>query len=409
MMPIYTSEKDRNFGSSLLVILMVFSPYTELRFFSILGIPEFSLLLIIIYTVVRKSGTTFNFFESRSFIFTKFWIIFLILSLFGLVINQLFIIPPSGTSRSLLFDSATYLFLAVGLFSLELLSQKNQYDYSKILHTVFFYTSLLLTGLFIVSRMTPSVFGMNILLYDQFRPFATNIHHISMVVGPLPFIGLFLFKKIPSKKIVKRLFIVTLIISNVIIGLNTGSFKVYLGFITGVIVLVYFLVLNTIKEPRPRFLLIILLTVLILIFVALNLDNIIKLFISTFREEDIGSGREILYSSSIEKVINSPIFGYGPGAHAVYNVGSFSDAHQTFLTLLLQAGAIAFIVYLLLWIKIMYQLRFNAYLMAASMPIFIYALGGDIVRRLPMWIYLFLFYYGESRSSKISQTLDNVL
>lgn len=401
MMNIYTSEKENNFVYSMFVFLMVFSPYTELRFFSILGIPEFSLLLLIIYTLVKKSGTAIIFFGSENYVFTKFWIIFLTLSMFGLAVNQVLFIPPSGTFRSLLFDSATYVFLAAGLFSLELLTQKNQYDYSKVLYSVFLYTSLLLSGLFVVSRMTSSIFGMNILHYDQFRPFATNIHHISMVVGPLPFIGLFLFKKIPSKKIVKRLFIVTLIISNVIIGLNTGSFKVYLGFITGVIVLVYFLVLNTIKEPRPRFLLIILLTVLILIFVALNLDNIIKLFISTFREEDIGSGREILYSSSIEKVINSPIFGYGPGAHAVYNVGSFSDAHQTFLTLLLQAGAIAFIVYLLLWIKILFRLRFNAYLIAASMPIFIYALGGDIVRRLPMWIYLFLLYhYKDSRGEQ---------
>lgn len=394
----YASEKEKNFVSSILIFLMVFSPYTELRFFSILGVPEFSLLLIIIYTIGRKSGTAIIFLGSENYVFTKFWIIFLTLSMFGVAVNQVLFTPPSGTFRSLLFDSATYVFLTAGLFSLELLTQKNQYDYSKVLYSVFLYTSLLLTGLFIVSRMTSSIFGMNILHYDQFRPFATNIHHVSMIVGPLPFVGLFLFKKIPAKKIVKRLFIVTLIISSVIIGLNTGSFKVYLGFITGVIVLVYFLIFNTVKAPKSRIILILLLTILILVFVALNLESIFGLMVNTFREEDASSGREILYSSSIEKVINSPIFGYGPGAHAVYNVGSFSDAHQTFLTLLLQAGPLALVAYLVLWIKIMYRLRFNAYLMAASMPIFIYMLGGDIVRRLPMWIYLFLLYhYKDSR------------
>ena len=173
----------------------------------------------------------------------------------------------------------------------------------------------------------------------------------------------------------------------------TGSFKVVMGFLIGSIVFLFYLAFKNIRSWKLRVASISLICALAIFFIASNFNLIEYSLIDLFNEEDLSGARNALYSSSFTKILDSPIVGYGPGPHAEFIAGSYHDAHQTFLTLGLQGGLFSIILYLGLIYKGIKVYAKNPYIIGSFMGIFLYALGGDIIRRLPMWIFLILFYY----------------
>jgi ABC-type arginine transport system permease subunit len=115
-----------------------------------------------------------------------------------------------------------------------------------------------------------------------------------------------------------------------------------------------------------------------------------------------GGARGVLYSKGVMIGLTSPIFGLGPGGH-IFNDKMFYDAHQTQLTIFLQAGLCGLIFYLLLMFKIIRAYSYSSALLACLCAISIYSFGGDILRRLPIWLILLLIYYA---SQKLTNNLN---
>ena len=114
---------------------------------------------------------------------------------------------------------------------------------------------------------------------------------------------------------------------------------------------------------------------IVIIFVfSLNYETIINHAIDFFVEEDLSGARNALYSSSFTKILESPIFGYGPGPHAEFRLGSYNDAHQTFLTLGLQGGLFTVFLYLRLIYKLIITYAKDQYIVGSFIGIFMYSL-----------------------------------
>jgi O-antigen ligase len=153
-----------------------------------------------------------------------------------------------------------------------------------------------------------------------------------------------------------------------------------------------------------------LITILGLFFilsVILFLPTLVSSGLDFFSENDFDGGRSYIYGEAIEIIKTSPIFGHGPGGH-VWSPRQqmYADSHQTLLTIIVQAGIIGLLLFLL-FIKKALQVYFrNAYLIAALTPVFMYLIGGDILRKLPTWIILLLFYYYINEKKDSDKTKD---
>jgi hypothetical protein len=309
---------------------LFFTPYTALRLSNI-GIPEL-LIIVLFFKLLIEDRLDFNISGNNRFIFTKFWIVFLIISSLGILANYIILNHVSGTLKGLVFDSSAYILIFICCFCLEVIFNNKLIEFrtKKLIKNVYFSISLSLIILFLLSRVTNSILGFSLLYNVYFSPFAANVHHTAMVVAPLPFLGLFVLSE--EKRILKKILILILIIFNVIIALNTGSTKVIIGLVLGVGVLLFFLLLKNIKGSSLKFIFIIF-SLLVSFIVALIYWDIIAIFLTNFFvENDIGGGRASLYNESIIKGLGSILVGYGPGAHVQVSPGYYYDAHSTIAT-----------------------------------------------------------------------------
>ena len=135
-------------------------------------------------------------------------------------------------------------------------------------------------------------------------------------------------------------------------------------------------------------------------------DELIFLAIEFFTENDGRSSRETIYKQGFASGLNSPLVGYGPGAHVPYRQ-TFWDAHNTTLTIFLQSGLIGILLFVWFNIRLLTKLSINFALFGAITAIGMYIIGGDILRRLPIWIILMGLYYFATyypwNSRKLSQ------
>lgn len=386
----YSDSKSRRY-TRLILIALFFAPYTRLRIGSI-GFTELSMILLFLSVLINGSFLLFSG-SLKIYIFTKFWFFYFIFICLGFIRNYFFFSFSSTTMTSVFFDTASYLVVFSSCFALESLFciSKIRIDIWRILKTTYFAASICLSILFFVGKFT----GSSILMYYIFfRPFATNIHHVSMFIAPLPFVGLKAL--IVTKNMYERVFLLFLIFMNVIMGINTGSTKIFLSFIIGGIAFIFSSIFMTELLRKARVIVILSFLVIILGVTILLWNQIVSLSTNFFVENDMGGSRQLLYSSAIRKASDSPFIGYGPGSHAEPEIGSeviFWDIHQTYLTVLIQGGLPSLVIYVLLIVAITKKCTKDSCLLGGLVSIIVYSLGGDILRRLPMWLFLVLFYY----------------
>lgn len=381
-------EKRTAFYEKLVTVSLFFAPYTLLRLGRI-GISEFCIIVLVAF-VLSRGRIRLGAGSLDKFIFTRFWFIFLAVSSLGFIYNYFFLGFPSGTLQGMIFDTASYLFVFVSCLVLEsiITSHMIRLDIWEILKKTYFAASIALGILFLLGRLTNSSY---IMYYAFFRPFATNIHHVSMFIAPLPFIGLKML--IETKGIFRKLVLVLLIVSNIFTGILTGSTKVFLALIAGGGLILLAMPFSLRMSRYSKLIVLSLMSLVVLLGVLAFAPELGQKAVAFFEENDIGGGRNLLYNSAIKKFSNSPLVGYGPGSHAELGLGFYSDAHQTHLTALLQAGFIGLLAYFYLTVVVFKKCLRDPFILGAYMAILIYSLGGDILRRLPMWIFIILFYY----------------
>jgi len=375
----------------LAVIALITTPFTLLRI-SYFGIPEISLFVLAIFIDFSKINPISKI--KLKICYIRFLIIFILISTIGFIINWM-IFPFLGLAHTSTIDDVIFNYSAIifAFFGVLVYAQ-----FIKLLHgsqlislvSYSFYSfSITIISLYLLSLFKNSVLGYPLLYYSYFAPFASNLHHVSMVLLPFSFLGIYL-TSIEKKKMLKY---VCLIMSIVLMYLSvqTGSTKALLGILAGLSITVfYFLTTKDGVLNKKQKYYIVFLVLVLLVYVPLYFVEIYDYAVKFFIDNDLKEGRSMLYLDAIKLSESSLLFGRGPGAHISGLDGRFYDSHSTILGILLQAGLIGLVFYIIMWVKLINILKYNGYLLASLITMLIYSIGGDTLRRLPIWLLIAL-------------------
>lgn len=366
-------------------------PFTLIRI-DFVGFGEIFFLLFSIYFFFKKKLNILK----NDFIFSKFWLYYISLTLIGFIYNVIFLGHPTGTFEGAFFDFASYMIVFISLYFLENYIKMYNVDVFFILERVFYYSCLVFISLFILSIFFDSFLGLSLRFQGRFVPFAKNLHQTAMYLVPLPFLGILLLKK--EETLLKNMFIIILSFSIIILIISTGSFKAISGILISFPIYILLLFFDTLKKNFKIILISFGLLLVTLIFIFF-FDFIISISIKLFLDNDYENGRLFIYTQAIEVIKNSPVFGNGTGSH-IWDGIKHLDSHQTIFTVIIQAGIFGLFFFLNLFKRIIVVYLKNPAILAAFIPTFMYIFGGDILRKLPTWIMLLLFYYFIINSSE---------
>lgn len=400
-------------GESILMLGLFLTPFTSLRF-GFAGPGELLILLsgfIALFSrnfLIRK--------DPRLEVFYKFWILFLLTSLFGLYYNNFFSYNPSGTYESMIFDLFSYIFILLTIILIGHFASKDP-DFSvSFFKKLFTYWGVAYVFLFAISFITPSIFGMPLRYDIYFSPLVENIHQAAMITCAMCFVMFYI--GIKSEGYLAKLFFFTAAFLFAFMALTSGSTKALLGVMVGsIICLIHFIGYRPTGSSRVilNFITFFVTFGFLLVFLSIYSDELIYLAIQFFTENDGADGsRQKIYTSGFINGLNSPLVGFGPGAHVPYK-GSFWDAHNSTLTIFLQAGFIGVLIFVWFNLKVLQKLSIHFALFGAIAAIGMYVIGGDILRRLPIWIILIGIYYfsiykpyGSRNKLKMSKLNDSI-
>lgn len=375
----------------LLIFGMAFVPFTSLRF-GPLGLGEFIILLVFFILILTSNIRKKNLRQSLPFLI--FWCFFLIFSLIGLGINAFNFSLESGRDGTSFFDFFSYVFILVTVVTLSRFADFSYYRGSLLFERIFDVWAFTYVVLFILSFFVGSLFGFSIKYHDYYSPLVDNVHQAASVICVLGFLMLYRAFYSEAYGIARVFFAITGVLL-FLMAFNTGATKAALAVIVGLFSSAVFFILSLVnsKYRRPFYIIVVSFCSIFLFFLYSMYEDILEqILVAAFVEADGGGARANLYSNSIEHFKESPLFGYGPGSHAPYANG-FSDAHNTFLTILLQSGAFGGLLILLFLTYLFSRATLNFILVGALASACIYFLGGDILRRLPTWVMMLGIYY----------------
>ena len=389
----------------LLLAGFFFTPFTALRIGAI-GPGELFILFSAFFALLGSDGKLFV--DKRVQIITSFWVLFLIITIPAFFYNNLFLGSASRHLSSALFDLFAYLFV---LFSILLtghtMSLKGA-DANTFFKRLFLLWALAYSLLYFISFITPTIFGLPLIANEfQFSPLADNLHQASSLTCAMVFAMIFMGTQAEDNK--RKFFYIISAFLFALMAFASGSTKAILGIIFGA--LIGFSTIIFFKQSgRYRlvvnFLSIILLSFFIIGFFATYFDLITSAGMAFFQDNDIGGGRQTLYWSSIQHGLESFLIGYGPGSHTPFRQ-DFWDAHNTILTVFLQSGILGVLVLIYFGLRLFGKLTNHYAIIGAFGAVSIYVLGGDVLRRLPIWILLLGLVYFSSAINSKQETQQN--
>lgn len=377
-------------GEKILFIGIFLTPFTSLRF-GIVGLGELLILSAVLIGILN-AGMAIRL-DKRMKIFYNFWIAFLAVSIIGLYFNNFFAVSVSGTFESMVFDLFSYIFILITIFVIGHYASNKPNFSQTFFRKLFIYWGFAYVNLFFISLYFDSILGLPLRYEGYFSPLVDNVHQASMITSSMSFIMFYLGLKSPET-FTKGLFFFAAGLFAVM-AITSGSTKAMLGVVVGALVSIIHLF--GYRPTGKGRLYINMFTFFItmaftLVFIYLYSDELIFLAIEFFTENDGRGARQTIYKEGFTNAMNSPVVGLGPGAHVPYK-GGFWDAHNSTLTIFLQAGLIGVLLFVWFNIKMLSKLSINFALFGAIAAVGMYIIGGDILRRLPMWIILMGIYY----------------
>ena len=371
----------------LIVFAIAIMPFTALRIGPI-GLGEIIFLgAFVVLLRQTKLGVPWD----KRYVFTRFWLAYIVVTIVGMFYNHLFLLSASGTISAMLFDLTAYLIVTVIVYLVETKALNDPEGFERLALNAYVVQFLAFAGLHVLSYSTGSIAGLPLRNYHFFTPLADNVHQTAMLLCALPFLGLYFLRTRPSLKI-KLLLLISAGWYGVM-ALETGSTKAYLGLLVGGIVAVVHVIFYSFGYKSQRVLVTLVLIGLVASIFLLNFDEIMGRAAFSFGEADPADARAYMYSEGLEHAMESPLIGFGPGPHILYTGGKYWDVHQTFLAILIQGGLVALTMFIVLLSFVARRAFQNPFLFAGFASVMIYATGGDILRRAPMWIFLLMIFY----------------
>ncbi|MGJ7919503.1 O-antigen ligase family protein [Neobacillus sp. LXY-4] len=386
---IIEQEKFATFSiqNILILVMILFFGFTSLRF-GMFGIGE---LILLCFCVLQVFGRNTILVSLNKHIFSTFWIFYIAIITFGYAVNTLLDIAP----QSVKFDYRAYIVILFLCFSFELFFKRNSFTNLYSLLRFIYFGGLFVIGIlyFLYLQGARSLFGFSLTYAGSsiFSPFANDYHQFAYFVTPLPFIGLYILSK--EMKITNKILSVLGIVLCINIGLATTSSTLVSAWGISA-VLFCFLKISQFLNKQNKSLSINVVLICVIIFIAFfNFEKVLALVNDFFEGDTNGENRLIIWGNAIKAWQHSPIFGLGPGSYSGTQVFGGFEAHNTFLQILTQGGAVAGIAYLFLVLKMTKATYMNTFILCAVVSLLMYGLGINDLRRSVLWFYYILFYF----------------
>lgn len=382
--PFITKKTSRWYVSFLLAVGITLMPMTLLRFGGMVGIGELVTLAVCVWGLAKLR-------VSRPFDvpFLWFWFTFISVILLGWLVTLVGTRIPAPADLAY-FDLLAYLGVAWLSIGLESLLRSSTVDVEELAGWLFWMAGLVYSLLFVLSLTMPSFLGYQLRHGDYFSPLANNLHQVASFLVFLPLLGLALLRK--RGPAFKCWFLLITIFIGIAVA-DTGSVKAVAGLALGCIVFL-FAWLSRIPSGLP---------VLSLLFFAttslvLVQYDVSSMLLDAFQDADGGGARAYIWRQV--RSLDSSVFlvGLGPGPHFSLD-GLHYDAHQTLLTAYAQGGGLAVVLMGSLLGTIFFKLWRTPALLGTFAAIIPYVLGGDILRRAPVWCVLVLLVALAERQS----------
>jgi hypothetical protein len=206
-----------------------------------------------------------------------------------------------------------------------------------------------------------------------------------------------------DRSFVKRAFFLVAGILFARMALDSGATKAAMGVAAGTFVSASFFLWRTISGRAAKAFFLCVLLVGVALTLAVYFDKVLSVSIDFFRESDGSAARQNLYGSGVKAGARSLLIGFGPGQHvSLSNEGDFfSDAHNTLLTIFLQGGALSIVLLAVSVYRLARRISPSFFLLGAFAAFSMYFLGGDVLRRLPIWVLIVgvIYFSAEARDA----------
>jgi len=387
---------------NLVVAAIVLAGFTELRIASF-GLSEVIIVFLFVGVWWKRDR-----FCPKDMAFTQFWFLTLIGNLVGLLINVfLHIDYATIQSGSAQLDMLAYAYMVVLSIVLEtILLGLSAEEIWTLVKRIFFTAVTVIGILFVISRFTQTLLGFS-LFYGgmRFSPLAQNPHQINVLTSTLPFVGIRVIKR--AQSISSKIAAAVYVGINVVISLFTFSDTMI------VVYLVCFYLIGLIYQDyrhqrKPRYLVAVLVSGVILVVLAFYSDVLIALIVGFFEQADAGGARFLLWRNSIRAGMLSPLFGLGPGAHSGLD-GPFEgiESHQMILAMFTQTGIIGVALLVLLIVRVVQSVYRDKYILIAIIGLLVSSLSGTMMRRTVWWMYLMIYYHLARKTACDSPASEN--
>ena len=389
------------------VIGIILTTMTRLRFGDFpVGAGELLLIIWILQSWAKVLLIGSIRYKKYLMVFVLFWVLFFIILLLGILTSSA---KSSLFIKSAVYDLVAYLFSFVLCITLVLTDSEIGYyrklKYLAILGGLTFGVLLIWWKL-----VGPNFLGLNIVYGNaRFTGGANNPNQLALFLVSIPALLLFFLSKWNCKNnLGKKVILVFILFLSLYAGLNTQSDAFNGTLLLTLILGIVLSVLRRFKYPLNIFILLVLFIVA-LIGILVNIEFLGKIsneIVSIFKHLDKDGSRIFLWVQGVKAALMSPIVGYGSGARVVVGPDYFMEAHNTVIDLMIQAGFVGLMLYLVLLTSIFYKVKANIYLLLALFSLIVYSFAHFVFRQPVFWVYLILLigakYYCDS--SEVSPT-----
>lgn len=361
------------------------SIFTSLRF-SLIGFGEILMIISLIIFFLNKKIILNNYF---SFIIKIFWLPFFIIvflsTFYNFFISEFINYNLEKNIKYLSLNLSSYLFILVTLTMLVSENFIKNYSSIKTIINYYIFFNFFLLLLFVLYFFEINFLASNLRIYDGFAPFVENVHQIVRVLIFIPFLNLFLATSFKLNKYLKFFLIINTIIVAYLI-LETNSFKGQLSLLISCVSFIFVFLLKKIKfDNFIKILFTISLFLILIIYFSELLHNL-------FIENDGHDIRKILYINALLTSTTNLFLGHGAGILLLIE-NNYYEAHNTLLSILIQSGIVPFILFIIFFLKLLIKLYNNIFLFSSLIASTPYILGGDILRNIQFWFFLYLLVY----------------
>lgn len=307
-------------------------------------------------------------------------------SMFIGTIMCLYVAPSELVMNSWL----SWIFLAYITCTLYRVICHNELAYNeKVFDTICHLSVLWYMLLYIFSiTISRTLLGAPLWYYYRYSGGGTNPHQLATMLCGLAFWFLRQVKLKRNAFLNILCFIIVVFLINETKS-STGIASVFIGVVTFMFVFTF----SNIEDRRKRTAIIII-ELLAVLLVIISFSNILYSIIYKWVASDSnGLGRFYLWASVKQMALKSPIFGLGPGAHAVSFGGNAKEFHNSYIEIYAAGGIVGFFALILFSLRYAKTtIKGEVYFLPIMASVYMYSVAGFAFRRLAFWVIMAFTY-----------------